>query len=236
MYNLTNLTVADVVKCRQMLRELGDGAKSLEELAVRIVQYFYNLFGDDQTGEHAIALSRLYKTCSYEKLDSEFRDFAQVMLGSEPATPDLKCLTLLATTGERIEWNSPRRSAGHKAIPLPSEKVVTQLPMIAQLVKQFGLTISEVLRPNPNLIRDMAEKTYNVFHVEEAVGSKYVPAQEGFVIPYGIKSVVGFGGILPQGELYAVILFSKQTISKEVADQFKVLALGVKTLILAALW
>lgn len=55
-------------------------------------------------------------------------------------------------------------------------------------------------------MRDLRGKTYGVFHVAEARESAYVPAQADFVVPYGIRSVVGFGGPLATGDLFAVIL------------------------------
>ena len=46
--------------------------------------------------------------------------------------------------------------------------------------------------------------------------------------PHKVRSVVGFGGILTTGDLYAVILFSKVTIPRATAQLFKPLALRVK--------
>ena len=43
----------------------------------------------------------------------------------------------------------------------------------------------------------------------EAAGSPYIPAQEDFVQPVGIRSVLGFGGMLPGGDIFVVILFSR---------------------------
>ena len=57
----------------------------------------------------------------------------------------MQCLTLMATVGENPEWNSRKNSAGHKAIPLPSAEFVAQIPMIAQLIGQFGLDPSMVV-------------------------------------------------------------------------------------------
>jgi hypothetical protein len=80
---------------------------------------------------------------------------------------------------------------------------------------------------------DLAQTSFNVFYVPEAVGSPYIPAQEQFVTKFGIKSVLGFGGMLPSGDLFAVIMFSKVPISAEIADMFKPLALNVKMVALA---
>lgn len=59
-----------------------------------------------------------------------------------------------------------------------------------------------------------------------------MPAQASFVVPLGIRSVIGFGGLLPSRELFTLIVFSKAPISKEVAGLFKSLALTVRGLAL----
>jgi len=64
--------------------------------------------------------------------------------------------------------------------------------------------------------------------VPEAVGSPYIPAQKEFVIAHGVRSVVGFGGVLSTGDLFAVIMFAKVSIPRETADAVKALALSVK--------
>ena len=60
-----------------------------------------------------------------------------------------------------------------------------------------------------SLVDRRGEKTWNVFHTEPAVGSPLIPAQDEFVVPHGVRSVLGFGDMLETGDLYVVILFSK---------------------------
>ncbi len=109
----------------------------------------------------------------------------------------MKCLTLLGTVGENQVWNSRFSSVGHKVIPLPSSEVVRQLPMIRNLIKQLGLSVRSVVKPDSALLLDINQKMYGVFYVPEALGSPYIPAQKEFVIPYGVRSVMGFGGNAP---------------------------------------
>ena len=104
--------------------------------------------------------------------------------------------------------------------------------MIANLIKQLGLEISTVVQPDPHLLLDTSQKTFNVFYVPEALGSPLIPAQRDFVIPYHIKSALGFGGVLPLGSLFVVVLFSKVPLSPEIAALFKPLALSVKMAVL----
>lgn len=232
MYDLTRFTLSEMTACGAVLRKLGSGAHSMEEVANRLVRYLSDHLLDTPRGAKACALVRFFKTHTYQELDPELREFARALLGDQPESPTMKCLTLLATVGDRPGWNARQHSVGHKAIPLPSESIIRTIPMISQLITQLGLEISAVLRPDPTILVDAAQKTYNVFHVPEARGSPYIPAQAEFVIPCGIRSVLGFGGMLPSGDLFAVIMFSKVQIPREVAELFKPLALSTKLAVL----
>jgi hypothetical protein len=232
MYDLAHFTSSEMTRCGIAMRKFGDGAQSMEETANRIVRYLYEELGDQQTGERACALVRFYKTHAYGELPSELREFASGILGGDVPPPATKCLTLLATAGERPEWNARHTSVGHQAIPLPSPELVARLPMIAQLIKQFGIEVQTLLAADPARMVDLTQQTFNVFYVPDAVGSPNIPAQAEFVIPSGIRSVLGFGGVLPSSNLFAIILFSKAPISRETAEMFKPLALNVKVAVL----
>ncbi|MEO0984342.1 MAG: hypothetical protein AAFY20_02215 [Cyanobacteria bacterium J06639_14] len=233
MYNLSDLTLSEMTECGATLRKLGVGSTSMEEVANKIVDYFHAQFLDPDTGQSTLALVRYFKTHSYGNLPVELQQVADQSLGDFPVHPELKCLTLLATAGDRPEWNSRASSQGHQAIPLLSEQMVAQAPMISQLIKQLGLNIRDVLAPDADLLVDLHERTYNVFHVPEALGSPYIPAQDEFVHPYGIRSVLGFGGILPSGNLMAIILFSKSPVRRETAELFRPLSLNAKMTVLS---
>jgi hypothetical protein len=141
-------------------------------------------------------------------------------------------LTLLATAGEKPEWNSRKKSEGHKTIPLPSAQAVEAIPMISQLIKQLGIDVGTILKPDPALVLELEQKTYNVFFVQEAAGSPFIPVQENFVILYKVRSVLGFGGLLPSGDLYAVLLFARVSISRDSADIFRNAAMNLKVALL----
>ena len=51
------------------------------------------------------------------------------------------------------------------------------------------------------------------------------------MIPFGIRSALGFGGVLSTGNLYAVVLFVKVPVPRETADLTKALAPDVKAAI-----
>lgn len=232
MYDLSRFSLSDMTRCGVELRKTGAGASSMEEVAQRVVRALYDRLSAADGEDRACALVRLFVTMPFSALDADQQRFVQGMLGDEPVAPTTKCLTLLASAGDEESWNSRGRSAAHKALPLLSEESVARSPMIAQLIRQLGVEIGALLTNDEQLVLDVDQHTFNVFHVLEAQGSPHIPAQSEFVQPYGVRSVLGFGGLLPPGELFATILFSRTPISREVADRFKPLALNVKVALL----
>ena len=228
MYDLTRFTQSEATECGNALRALGSAASSMETAANNIVQHPYNNVINSETNEKACALIRFYKTHPYGQLAYGLQEFASGIMGGAPESQDMKCLTMMATAGEHADWNSRSTSSGHRAIPLASADFVGGIPMIAQLVSQFGIEMGSVISPDPNVIGDLARQTFNTFHIADAVDSPCIPAQDDFVKPYGVKSVLGFGGVLSSGELFVVIMFSKVSIPASTASSFRDLSANVK--------
>ena len=228
MYDLRSFDQTGVTECGNTLRTTASGASSMEEAANRIVRHLYDNLTDPQTNARSCALVRFYKTHPYGQLDAGLQEFARGILGGTAPSPATNCLTMLATAGDEPAWNSRANSNGHRAIPLASEEMVGQIPMISRLLSQFGLEVSSVMRTDPARAGAMEQRTYGTFYVAEALGSEYIPAQAEFVQPFGIRSVVAFGGVLGSGELFAVIMFSKVPIPQQTADNLKELAPAVK--------
>ena len=203
----------------------------MKTAANNIVQHLYNNVIDSETNEKACALIRFYKTHLYGQLASGLQGFASGIMGGAPESQDIKCLTMMATAGERADWNSRSTSSGHRATPLASADFVGGIPMIAQLVSQFGIEMGSVISPDPNVIGDLARQTFNTFHIADAVDNPYIPAQDDFVKPYGVKSVLGFGGVLSSGELFVVIMFSKVSIPASTASNFRDLSANAKEVV-----
>ena len=227
-FDLADFNLANMLRCGRGVRRAAQSASSIPGAADAIVRYLYTDSWPLPDGRRSCALVRCYRTLSYGRLDREQRAFADGKMRVPVANPDMKCLTLIATVGDEAEWCSPTTSRGHRVIPLPSPEIVEQAPMIAQLIRQMGLDIDSVVSPSQDIIPALAGRTYSVFHVEEAAGSPYIPAQEDFVVPYGIRSVVGFGGLLRSGDLFAVIMFSRVPIAEEPAGRFRTIGLDAK--------
>ncbi len=145
MYDLTKFTLRDMTECGIALRKLHDGTANMEEVANRIVDYFYKHLIDKQSGENSCALVRFFKTHPYEGLNPELRQFADGMLPSNSHSPKMKCLTLLATAGVKPEWNSKQTSDGHKAIPLAIVESDSHSPVELLYVHQMSALSSTLV-------------------------------------------------------------------------------------------
>jgi hypothetical protein len=232
MHNLGNLSVADLAALSRAILRAGQEANSMEACAQSVVRYLYDNLVTD-SGEPACALVRFFKTHSLGDLTPDLRSAALSALpaGLEP-NPGMKCLTLLATAGIEEDWNSRATSRGHRTIPLPSAKMVEQFPMISQLIRQLGFQLSEIVTADQESALQLQQRGSNVFYVPSALGSPHIPAQKDFVLPYGVQSVIGLGDILPSGNLFVIVLFTRTHVSRERAEMLNILSVGVKAAVL----
>jgi hypothetical protein len=235
LFDLTRFTLGDMVACGRALRSQVTESASMEEAAQKATRCFYQHCRDKISNDRSCVLVRFFRTHPYGGLPKELCAFADSKAGGATLTQDTKCLTLLGTTGDDPKWNSRRTSAGHQCIALLSADMVEQFPMIAQLIHQLGLTTTELLRPTAEILKDIGQKQFGVFHIPVAANSPFIPAQQEFVAPYGVASVLGFGGLLPDGDLFAAILFARVSIPASTAEMFRTVALNLKLGLLALL-
>lgn len=223
---LDRFRVDDLSAVCDGVRDAAAGARSIEEGAGCIVDWLHQAF-TDAGGAPAFALTRLYKSFALADLDDDLQEAAADAGGS--LAPATRCLTLLATRGVEAAWNDRHRSAHHRTIPLLSPAVVAGLPMVHGLLTQLGVDVEVVTTPGTRLVGGLHHRTYDVFFVPDARGSALIPAQDDFVIPYGIRSVIGFGGLLVSGDLFAVLGFSTVVVPPAVPPLFRTVSLAVKT-------
>ncbi len=228
VYDLESFGLQQMIGSSRVLRQLGEGSGSMEEAAGRVVDFFHDSFRVPGTGESAFVLVRCFKTHRFGELPPDLREAALGGLHGGLADEAMMCLALLATRGAQAAWNTRHGSRGHRAIPLATMAMLERAPMIARLVEQVGLLPAELLQGRV----EEQKRALDVFHVEEAQGSAFVPAQAEFVMPMGVRSVLGLGGQLPNGELFFVLLFSRVRVVGTTASLFRTLALGVKLALL----
>lgn len=231
--DVSDFTVGAMLRTGIAIRRVVRGAETLEDAGEAIVKYLYEHCVSAADGARSCALVRFYKTHRFGGLEPTLQRFAAAQLGDVPPRPDLGCLALLATAGDEPAWNARRRSRSHQAIPLPSAEAVRGAPMIVRLIEELGADLESVVSGAKPAVPGAEARTYDVFHVERALGSPHIPAQAEFVNRYGIASVVGFGGLLRSGELFAVILFSRHAIPGRSAARFRTIALDVRSSLFA---
>lgn len=222
LYDLRSFGLSDLTRLSATLRRIT--GPTMVEVAQSIVGHLCERFVDKATGEPSCVLARLYKTHRLGDLEADDQTYARERLpASAGSSDDVRCLTLMATSGLEPEWRDRRCSQNHRAIPLPTLASVRAAPMIDGLFRELGFDAAEVVGARLNAAP--GQQPFRVFHVPDAAGSPLVPAQD-FVATYGVRSVLGFGGLLPDGELYAVILFSRTPIAEAVAEHFQPIAMS----------
>ena len=224
-FDLTRFSASDMVLCGAGIRAAAQDAATLEDAAAAITSFLHAGLWDGPRHRAACALVRFYRTIRHADLEPSLQQRAAELISPLPVVPEMRCLTLLGTAGDEPAWNSRRLSQGHSVIPLQSPEAVRSLPMVARLISQLGMKVEALTTGDPGgeLVTGPS-----VFYVPQAVGSRYVPAQQEFVLPYQIRSVLGFGGTLLSGDLFGVILFARVTIPKPTADLFRYLSADVR--------
>ena len=137
-------------------------------------------------------------------------------------------LTLLGYWGDLEEWKNRIHSKNYKAFPLNDPHVLDKFPMLSAVFSQIGFELPENVVPDNSILIKERHKKLKLFCVEEAKGSKFIPKQAEFVEPFSVESVFGFGGVYPTGNIYAIIVFSREKILKQDASVYLSLNPAIK--------
>ncbi len=222
------LNAESLVRVSRSLTGLHGKGHCMEEVADSLANHFYELFRATPDAPSQCSLVRLFKTCAVDELPQDMRP---IIPEDDDLEHELRCLVLLGSRGDHPDWNSRHDSTNHKVISLQSVDVVEQTPMISNLIRMLGLNLHDIVKPNPEL-SVAGYYPLSVFYVEDALESPYIPSKTNFVIPHGIKSVVGFGGLLTYSDMFTIVLFFNVPVSREVAVLFKNLADQVHQLLM----
>jgi hypothetical protein len=223
-----------MVLCGGALGRQVAGADNLEVAAATLTRSLQETLWDSTSNHSAAVLTRFYRTIAFASLEPGLREVAQAAAGS-PLGAKARCLTLMGTAGDQPAWNSRHESVRHRAIPLTSEQAVERLPMVARLITDLGMSVGGAVagRWDESELKRLGNG--RVFYVRDAQGSAAVPDQQTFVMPHGVRSVIGFGGPLESGDFWALIMFTRVEVTPAVAQLFRMLATDVKIALLPVL-
>jgi hypothetical protein len=174
----------------------------------------------------AVVLARGFAVVPYDRLPAAEREVAaeRAAKAGHILAHDAPVVVLLATRGEKPRWNDRHASRDHLAVPLASPASVESIPMIASLLRQLGAEVRPAPDGSAQLVWQGAGAiklgTFYVFDARtrlDARGQLIIP-ERSFVQEHDVRTVLGVGGTLPGGTLFAIILFARQHVTRSVAE------------------
>lgn len=222
--DLPGFDVGPMIRLVSAMRDEALMVSSLQQYAQRICQSLHGIFLDE-AGRPQTALVRVYATTELGSLPATEREYV-TMRDATLLADSTTCLALLGTAGVLPEWNDRMRSLDHRVLPLLDAGHVGSMPMIAALLQQLGIDVSALAAGEPEVMLKSGDGTCRIFYVDDARGSPFVPSQN-FVSEHGVRSVIGFGGALPTGEVYAVVMFCTIPVPIASAVLFETVALSI---------
>lgn len=208
-----SMTVAEYVDFGKRMMTECERVTSHEQASQHICQQLYHML--QQEDQPALALVRVYRLTRVEDLPPDLRALVD---------PDeLFVMSLTGTYGLQDEWRRRQDSAGHKVVPVNKIAIPSLIPMFEQLLVRDMKADLPRLYETRNVIGSV-RSTGGTFYIEDVPTSPVIPAQDTFVEPYGVKSLVGFGGLMAGSErlasLFVLVAFSRVHFTPEMADAF----------------
>jgi len=214
--DLCNLKVGEPDALVNELAPRLRAAKTVEEACMLLCGELYERCRKGGDGERSLILSRIFLSLPFPALEPGVAAFAKEKKAGLDSTTGDMFLTLLGTRGDDPDWCDRKRSKGHQAIPLTRE-TVKKVPMMSRCFQQIGFNLDIVLKAEEDIHLDGVSSAFGVFHVEDAQGSPFVPAQDNFVKPRGVHSVLGCGTMLPNGAVSIWIGFLRHVVAQGAA-------------------
>jgi hypothetical protein len=175
------------------------------------------------------ALIRIYRFVRVEDLPADLRTMLD---------PGEKFgIALMGTYGKLPEWRDRKKSEEHRVIPINKVMIPAKIPMFEQLLINDMEVDLKHLYSTGDVLASLGRPSGGTFLIEDAATSAKVPVKDDFVVPHQIKSLVGFGGLVPdtQGRstLYMLIGFTQLAVTPEIAKDLFLLqpyvAIGLDT-------
>jgi hypothetical protein len=217
VHDLARFTLEDMSRLGGALRRGAQGAHRIDQSASRVVQHLHDSLRDGSSGARLCASARFFMTQLVEDLPPDLEIEAPGAQG-EDALPARRCLVLLAKAELEALVGDGLLPPGKRALSL-TESGLQSAPVFCALVTQFGLDVASIAAQEPVYAEEASHRACNVFHTEE------VPAA---IAAQGVRSLLGFGGLLPSGNLFFVMLYLRTLVSPSHAAMFRPVAINIK--------
>lgn len=183
-----------------------------EEIAQQVSERLFREFIDAQ-GNPTVALVRVFRLTDVADLSPAVQNKLD--------KSESRVMALTGTYGIEEDWCRRTESQSHQAIPLSAIAVPQQIPMFQEVLTQLGIDLEQFYATQELVASQKGYK--GTFHIAHVPGSTVIPAQDQFVQPYGIQSLVGFGGFIGQEQkrsLFLLYVFALVPISSQAAENF----------------
>lgn len=225
--SVKELSTTQIFALSKHIKEKTEGLSCLEEAAHEILKILCcSLI--TESGKSPFVLARFFKSCLYSEMPSDIQAYINGKESWGGISGQNQYLTLLGSWGDLEEWKNRIHSKNYKAFPLNDPHILDKFPMLSAVFSQIGFELPEKVLPDKSILIKERHKKLKLFCVEEAKGSKFIPKQAEFVEPFSVESCFGFGGMYPTGNIYAIIIFSREKIQKQDASVFLSLNPAIK--------
>lgn len=214
MLSLATATARDFTGLATQIARACRGLPSHEAVSAYLTRSLYESFGPPEDPE--CALVRVYRLVPTTHLPDELR----VLVDGD----ERYVMALTGTYGLVESWRDRRLSANHKVIPIRQVAVRGLMPMFENvLINGLKVDIGRLYATG-----DVIASTQGfagTFYIGDVSASPaHIPAQNDFVMPYGIRSEFGYGGVIAGGgeslSLYTLFIFTRVPVSQETAQAF----------------
>lgn len=210
MLNFSSSTPQDYADFGRFIWRKKDNFTIHEHASQFVVEQLFREFITED-GDPQLALVRIFRLVDVDDLPPDVQELV------DPNEQQVMALT--GTWGTEEAWQHRSRSQGHQAVPFSAIAVPEKIPMFQEVMRQLGLDLEHFYKTK-ELVATSSRDYRGTFHILDC-RSPAIPAQEEFVKPYGIKSLVGFGGFFGGVQtLYLLYAFSLVHVSDEAAEMF----------------
>jgi hypothetical protein len=182
-----------------------------EQASQFIVKSLYEEFLTED-GEPKLALVRIYRLTPVRELPRGVQ--------AKVSQDERQVMALTGTYGIEAAWRDRRQSVGHQAVPLSAIALPQQIPMFQEVLRQLGVDM-DYLYAEQEILGGTGSKGH--FYVLQVPDNPVIPAQDNFVRPYHIESLIGFGGFMSSSgggrSMYMLYAFSRQPIPFEAVEK-----------------
>ena len=232
MYDLTQFSLRDMSEFGLTLRQISKDADNIEDVSNRIIQYLDQNLIDQKTGKKSCALVHFFTTHAYGELPKNSQKSVNGYFESEQPDPQLKCLTLLASTGQYPDWNSGESYQKNLVIPLGNEHEISGIDLMSKLIQSWGIDQNIFFNNILESQRNLEKVGLTLLNFDQALThSKFLSENLGLIVS-NVQSILGVWGQLPSGHLFIVLMFLKVRVPKKTLDLIRPMALNIKTAIL----